>query len=634
MYTKFSVKGDKVYYNKEKGKQVVSTYIGNDFNIVGYSENVDTNEKFVKVQVFSIMTGKDEVFELNRATMTSKQLKEGIKNAFGVVLDEKHMFEFFQEKEVSLIECQRLLEKENQYITIYDVFKDLYKKDCDDRYNITESSAKSESVHTYLGWKNIGGKLVFQGFESYGRDNSSTYIGTEKIQPMGTFKNVEKLYADVVENNPYLQLVSAMGVSATVLGFVNARWGLALPNPLYSLAGTTTSGKSTAIELAVSMGGCSDYRAHNSMFHTFNATANAIIKDLGDNHGFPTAFDDSKLADKSTREKMMELLYTLTDGSDKERVGSYGNGYQPRVNAETAIMLSGEESIFSFLKKIGGLQVRVLELWDAKWTTDAAEAEAIVKVIRKNYGHITPKVVQYLIDIIDKPEEKKLEKAFTTWRNKFIKYAKEENYYNPLTERTTRLLALLMISLDVLSEIIKIKFNHNEVFNILCEHIIKNSHYQEDEDEIAVKAYHLLREFKILNKDYLVDDSICGMPGASSSSNKGVILTKGKEVTFEIAENQITSSHCLGITRLQAERILVEKGHLPSVQVAMTALRKKGALCTKSSGKNVRNDANKFVIGNEEVIGGYQIYMPEEVYQDEFDIDEETGEGKIKKLYE
>ena len=79
---------------------------------------------------------------------------------------------------------------------------------------------------------------------------------------------------------------------------------------------------------------------------------------------------------------------------------------------------------------------------------------------------------------------------------------------------------------------------------------------------------------------------------------------------------------------------MVEKGHLPSVKVAMTALRKKGALCTKSSDKNVRNDANKFVIGNEEVIGGYQIYMPEEVYQDEFDIDEETGEGKIKKLYE
>lgn len=634
MYTKFSVKGDKVYYNKEKGKQVVSTYIGNDFNIVGYSENVDTNEKFVKVQVFSVMTGKDEVFELNRATMTPKQLKEGIKNAFGVVLDEKHMFDFFQEKEVSLIECQRLLEKENQYITIYDVFKDLYKKDCDDRYNITESSAKSESVHTYLGWKNIDGKLVFQGAESYGGDNSSTYIGTEDIQPMGTFKNVEKLYADVVENNSYLQLVSAMGVSATVLGFVNARWGLALPNPIYSLAGTTTEGKSTAIELAVSMGGYSDYRARNSMFHTFNATVNAIIKDLGDNHGFPTAFDDSKLLDENTRKKMMELLYTLTDGSDKGRAGSFGNGKQPIVNAETAIMLSGEDSIFSFVKTIGGLQVRVLEFWDAKWTADATEAEAIVKVIRKNYGHITPKVAKYLLDIMDKPEEKNIEKAFTTWRNKFIKYAKEENYYNPLTERTTRLLALLMISLDILSKIIKIKFNHNEVFNILCEHIIKNSHYQEDEDEIAVKAYHLLREFKILNKDYLVDDSICGMSGASSSSNKGVILAKAKEVTFEISGNQITSSHCLGITRLQAERILVEKGHLPSVKVAMTALRKKGALCTKSSDKNVRNDANKFVIGNEEVIGGYQIYMPEEVYQDEFDIDEETGEGKIKKLYE
>lgn len=56
-------------------------------------------------------------------------------------------------------------------------------------------------------------------------------------------------------------------------------------------------------------------------------------------------------------------------------------------------------------------------------------------------------------------------------------------------------------------------------------------------------------------------------------------------------------------------------------------------LCTKSSGNNVRNDANPFVIGDEKVSNGYQIYMPEEVYQDVTDIDNETDEGKIKKLY-
>lgn len=633
MYTNFSVRDGKVYYNKEKGKRVIPTYIGNDFNIVGYRYNVDTEQCFVRIQGFSVMRGKFVEFELDKETMNSKQLTRSLNKILSPVLDENRMYDFFKEKEACLLESQELLRRKNSYLKIDDVFKHLFRKN-NDEYNITASSTEEKFVHTYLGWKNIDGKLVFQGAESYGGDNSSTYIGTENIQPMGTFKNVEKLYADVVENNSYLQLVSAMGVSATVLGFVNARWGLALPNPIYSLAGTTTEGKSTAIELAVSMGGYSDYRANNSMFHTFNETINAIVKGLGDNNGFPIAFDDTKTADENTKKRIQELLYVLAVGSDKKRVGVYGNGFQSRASAETTVMISGEDSIFSFVKEIGGLQVRVLEFWDAKWTADATEAEAIVKVIRKNYGHITPKVAKYLLDIMDKPEEKNIEKAFTTWRNKFIKYAKEENYYNPLTERTTRLLALLMISLDILSKIIKIKFNHNEVFNILCEHIIKNSHYQEDEDEIAVKAYHLLREFKILNKDYLVDDSICGMSGASSSSNKGVILAKAKEVTFEISGNQITSSHCLGITRLQAERILVEKGHLPSVKVAMTALRKKGALCTKSSDKNVRNDANKFVIGNEEVIGGYQIYMPEEVYQDEFDIDEETGEGKIKKLYE
>lgn len=36
MYTKFSVKAGKVSWNKEKGKRVISTFIGDDFNIAGY----------------------------------------------------------------------------------------------------------------------------------------------------------------------------------------------------------------------------------------------------------------------------------------------------------------------------------------------------------------------------------------------------------------------------------------------------------------------------------------------------------------------------------------------------------------------------------------------------------------------
>ena len=57
MYTNFSVRDGKVYYNKEKGKRVIPTYIGNDFNIVGYRYNVDTEQCFVRIQGFSVMRG-------------------------------------------------------------------------------------------------------------------------------------------------------------------------------------------------------------------------------------------------------------------------------------------------------------------------------------------------------------------------------------------------------------------------------------------------------------------------------------------------------------------------------------------------------------------------------------------------
>ena len=55
MYTKFSVKDGKVSWNKEKGKREISTFIGDDFNIVGYKINTDTSQITTKLQVFSIM---------------------------------------------------------------------------------------------------------------------------------------------------------------------------------------------------------------------------------------------------------------------------------------------------------------------------------------------------------------------------------------------------------------------------------------------------------------------------------------------------------------------------------------------------------------------------------------------------
>lgn len=177
------------------------------------------------------------------------------------------------------------------------------------------------------------------------------------------------------------------------------------------------------------------------------------------------------------------------------------------------------------------------------------------------------------------------------------------------------------------------KFNVKSVYEILCKTILEHLFFESEQDNLADKGYALLREFYINNKKNLDCYEARGMFCGQASDYKGSIINKSKEVTFSISDEEITTSCCLGITKLQAERILVKEGHLSSVKAVMTALRKKGALCTKSSGKNIRNDSNVFIIGDEQVIGGFQIYMPEEVYQDEQDIDDETGEGKIKKLY-
>lgn len=352
MYTKFSVKDGKVSWNKEKGKKVISTFIGDDFNIAGYKINTDTSQITTKLQVFSIMAGKMVDIEVDRATVNAKQLAEKLKANFCTVLDANAMYNFFLEKEVCLLNCQKLLERDNSYLTIFDVFKKRYGDKRDDKYNVTESCADREFVHTHMGWKKLDGKLTFHGAKSYWEDNLSTYAGAKKIEPVGDFNKVKKLFADIVSKNPKLQLASAMGVSATVLGFINSRWGLAIANPIYSLAGDTSMGKSTALELAVSQGGCPDGRKIGSMFHDFQGTENAVIKDMGNNTGFPIAVDDTKLADESVRKAMQKLLYALANGTDKKRVGAYGCGLQERDVFETAILISGEKAYSLIRRKL------------------------------------------------------------------------------------------------------------------------------------------------------------------------------------------------------------------------------------------------------------------------------------------
>lgn len=517
MFTNFNVKKRKVYKNVEKGRKVVSTYIGDDFNITGYKVNMDTGEISVKIQTRSVLAYKPMEFELDRAKMTSKDLKEKLKSAFCTVLDANAMYGFFQEKETSLMYYQSLLERQKIYSTIYDIFKIKNGKENDDRYNVTESCANREFVHSHIGWKTLNDKLFFQGDVSYGGDTPSTYIGEKDIQKTGDFGEVKNLYDSIISKNPNLQLAAAMGVCATLLGYVNNRWGLTIPNPIFSLAGTTSTGKTTALELAISQCGCPDGRKKGSIFQDFQGTENAVIKDIGANTGFPIAVDDTKLADEGLKRAMSKLLYALASGTDKKRVGAYGHGIRERDVFETAILISGENSIFSFVKEVGGLAVRALEFQDVKWTNNAKESEKIKAVVRKNYGHITPIVAQYLIDIIDTEEEVSLHKNFDNWYKQFIDYAKKEYYFTEITERVSSILALLMVSLKVLEKVMDVKFNSKAVFIILCENIIEKLFLESEEDSIAEKGYALLREFYMENKESF-DRNWGGCYGGGSSS--------------------------------------------------------------------------------------------------------------------
>lgn len=57
------------------------------------------------------------------------------------------------------------------------------------------------------------------------------------------------------------------------------------------------------------------------------------------------------------------------------------------------------------------------------------------------------------------------------------------------------MLALLMISLEVLEKVVDVKLNAKSVYGILCKTILEHLFFESEQDNLADKGYALLRDF-------------------------------------------------------------------------------------------------------------------------------------------
>ena len=215
---------------------------------------------------------------------------------------------------------------------------------------------------------------------------------TYDLAPRGTFDNWFNMYIDEVKGHLLLELAVIFGISALVTSFLKHKHEIEFAGILFSFTGQSSTGKSTAAALAVSVAG-NPTKGNETLFRSWNATRNALEGYLSNNYGVPIVFDELS---STTLKDTTGLLYSIAEGQGRQRSNVHGEVKAPK-NWGTSVISTSEYSIFNDSAQNDGLRVRTIEI-NEQFTTNATNADNIKKAVALNYGHVLPLVAKYLIN--------------------------------------------------------------------------------------------------------------------------------------------------------------------------------------------------------------------------------------------
>lgn len=198
-----------------------------------------------------------------------------------------------------------------------------------------EADAPVVFQHKRLGFSLYGDKQIFKGDKGY--DITSEYVGGLEIEPRGSMKEWKKMIREEVLGTP-LEVVLAGALSAVVLDYIHQDYPM--DNIMMSLVGNSSSGKTTALNLAVSAG-ARPVSSGKSFMMSFIDTELSIIHKLSS--AYPAGIDEFTAV---SHKNMTKFLYTVANGSERSRMNK--NLDMVETNEfHTSVFMSSECSILA-----------------------------------------------------------------------------------------------------------------------------------------------------------------------------------------------------------------------------------------------------------------------------------------------
>ncbi|MBO5238045.1 MAG: DUF927 domain-containing protein [Lachnospiraceae bacterium] len=559
-------------------------------SVVGYSQVIETGEYLVDIDYLDVIGREHKKLRLTRTELFNKKKFCSLIHSKGGVC--------------SNVSYDLMIEKMNENLRIPYSGANFDTKDLDGEPVVVQKVVRNiRKIHSTTGFFENENGLQFRGknIQEEGREPYSNYVGKLGIGICGNYEVYREMLEHEVLGNIPLESVMAMAASATVLSYANVKWSRKIYNPIFHVYGNSSSGKTTAVQLAVSLGGMPMLSNDQSLFMTFHSTSDAIMKKIGNNNGFPIAIDEiSMLGNKD----ITALIYALAEGIEKERLVRAGNKLQDKSEFSTTVFTNGESSIFSRCRQNDGLRYRVFEFDNITWTQSAENANKIKAVVSENYGHVIPMVATELLENGDY-----WEKVFENWVTKASTDERIDKKCKVKIERIAPILGLCMVSAEILTKVLKMKFNIIDIYNFLFKYLIQ--HVCEMAN-IGARAYRALFDFYVNNKDSF---------SVSSCRDPFRYIGKGDYgMVFEISKpkfiNDVKYDRCLIFTQ-ERFRTLVEGFGFEDVDVVLHQLKDDGLLMTKDKSR-----AYAKMIINDEECKVNRVLIPEANYDLNIDDDE------------
>ncbi len=249
----------------------------------------------------------------------------------------------------------------------------------------------------HMGWQAASGRYGFVlGVNQHGLEDDNVSLvpddGLDQIADGWSSSGTWDGWVEAIEpamSRPLLMLSLYASAASPLLGVLDA------PNFIVDWSGETSRGKTTALRVGGSIWGKPDERA-GGIVYSWDSTRVWIEQTAGFLHSLPLILDDTKRA--RYKSVVSQTLYDFAFGQGRGR-GAPG-GIRKQASWRSVMLTTGEAPATSFSED-AGTRARVLTLKGPpvgpQSSENARAAMSLRSNLMANYGHLGPRIVQYLV---------------------------------------------------------------------------------------------------------------------------------------------------------------------------------------------------------------------------------------------